>query len=368
VGAGQDADLGRDGPDLVEAARVEPTPVAQDLLPQDLLAEAVVDGVDRRLLLGLVFGNGGRVRVTDLLHARVHLELVRLPHRLVEGGAHRVLDVGDERGVDGLLGDRALGLAHPVAELDLERHDLLDRVVPLGEGLHHRRLADLLRARLHHHDRLGGAGHEQIQLALRLEIGGGRVDDDPVVPVPDAHGPHRVLERDVGDVERGGRADDGERVRVVLEVGREQQADHLRLAGVALGEERPQRPVDHPRGEDLLLVRAALALEEAAGDLAARVVVLAVVHRQGQEVDPDPRLLLRARRGEDDRVAQPHHRGPVGLLRDLARLDREGVVAERQLEFLHHCLGSLAGVIARISWEARSAPRRRARRRKKDGG
>ena len=62
----------------------------------------------------------------------------------------------------------------------------------------------------------------------------------------------------------------------------------LGLAGVALGEERPQRAVDHARGEDLLLVRPALALEEAAGDLAAGVGVLAVVDGQGQEVDARP--------------------------------------------------------------------------------
>ena len=61
---------------------------------------------------------------------------------------------------------------------------------------------------------------------------------------PDAHRADRGVEGDVGDVEGGGGADDGQGVGVVLHVGGEQEADDLGLAAVALGEERPQRAVD----------------------------------------------------------------------------------------------------------------------------
>ena len=240
------------------------------------------------------------------------------------------------------------------------RHDLLDDVVALDEGLRQHRppctswaLASTMTIAS------SVPGHQQVQLALRLEVGGGGVDDEGAVPVADAHRAHRPVERDVGDHERGRGADDGQRVRVVLQVRREQQADDLRLARVALGEERPQRAVDHPGGEDLLLVRPALALEEAAGDLAARVVPLAVVDRQGQEVESHPRLALRARRRQDHGVAEAHHDRSVGLLGHLPRLDRQGVAAKGHFHSIHFSL---------LSAHRRAPPSRRAGNRRSGPG
>ena len=51
---------------------------------------------------------------------------------------------------------------------------------------------------------------------------------------------------------------------------REHGADDLHLVAEALRPERPDRAVDHPRGEGGALAGASLALEEAAGDLARR--------------------------------------------------------------------------------------------------
>ncbi len=262
-------------------------------------------------------------------------------------------------GIDLLLRERALRLAHPRAEVLLHRDDLLDDVVALDEGGGQDVLRDLLRARLDHHDRVLGAGHQQVQLALRLEVGGGGVDHEGPVPVAHPHRADRPVERDVGDDERRGGADDGEGVRVVLEVGGEQQADDLGLARVALGKERPQRPVDHPGGEDLLLVRPSLALEEAAGDLAARVVALAVVDREGQEVESHPRLALRARRRQDHGVAEAHQDCSVGLLGHLPRLDRQGVAAKGHFHSIHFSL---------LSALCRDRPRGAGNRRSGRGG
>ncbi len=232
----------------------------------------------------------------------------------------------------------------------------------LDEGLRHHLFRDLGGARLDHHDRVLGAGHEQVQLALRLEVGVRGVHDELPVPVADAHRADRALERDVRDVEGGRRADDRQRVGVVLHVRREQEADHLRLAGVALGEERPQRPVDHPGGQDLLLVRPALALEETAGDLAAGVVALAVVDRQGQEVEADARLALRAGGGEDDGVAQAHEDGAVGLLGHPPRLQGQGVAAQGQFQSFHALsLSATAGARPRGCREQRGAGLRAGR-------
>ena len=62
----------------------------------------------------------------------------------------------------------------------------------------------------------------------------------------------------------------------------------------ALGEERADRPVDQPRGEDFLGRRPTLALDEAAGKLARGIGLLAVVDGQREEVEAFP-----ARGGDD---------------------------------------------------------------------
>ena len=73
---------------------------------------------------------------------------------------------------------------------------------------------------------------------------------------------------------------------IVLLVRRDRQHDELDLVPEALGEERAERAVDQPGGEDLLLGRTPLALEEAAGDAPAGVGPLAVVDAEGKEVLP----------------------------------------------------------------------------------
>ena len=219
--------------------------------------QPVVDGGERGLLLRLVLGDRRDVRVLHLLHLGVGLDLALGPRGRQERLGQGALDLRHEpRGRPPSSRRGASALPTRARRSFCMRDDLLDDVVALDEGLRHHVLRHLVGARLDHDDRVLGAGHQQVQLALRLEVGGGGVDDEGAVPVADAHRAHRPVERDVGDHERGRGADDGERVRVVLQVGGEQQADDLRFARVALGEERPQRAVDHPGGQDLLLVRA----------------------------------------------------------------------------------------------------------------
>ena len=132
---------------------------------------------------------------------------------------------------------------------------------------------------------------------------------------------------------------------------------------VALGEERPQRAVDHARGQDLLLVGPALALEEAARDLARGVGVLAVVDGEGHEVDPGPRILLRVGGGQDDGVAQPHHHRAVRLLGHAPRLEGQGVAAQRHFHAFHRHVFFLRSARGRPL----AVPERRTRARMKAG-
>ena len=170
------------------------------------------------------------------------------------------------------LGQLALG----GAELpDLLVGDL-ERVEQLGLG-------DLVRARLDHQERVVGAGHDQVELGLG-DLGLVGVDHELALELADAHRAHLGRERDVGQGQRGGGAVHREDVVGMHVVDAHRRRDDLRLAVPALREQRPDRPVDHARGEDALLGGAALALEEAAGDLPGGVHALLDVHGQGQEV------------------------------------------------------------------------------------
>ena len=111
-------------------------------------------------------------------------------------------------------------------------------------------------------------------------------------------------------------------------VGREDGADHLHLVPEALRPERPDRAVDHARGQDGALGRPPLALEEAAGDLPGRVHPLLDVDGEREEVRAFARLHAALRRCEHHRVARADDDGAVGLLRELAGLERDLAAAD----------------------------------------
>ena len=189
----------------------------------------------------------------------------------------------------------------------------VERVEDLGLG-------DLVGAGLDHQDGLVGAGDHEVEVGL--ERGPPRrVDDEVAVDLADAHRADRRRERDVGDHQRGGGAVHREDVVRVDVVDRQRDRDELRLAAPALGEERADRAVDHAGGEGALLAGAALALEEAAGDLARGVHPLLDVDREREEVDVAQ--VAGGRGGEHHRVARADDHGAGGLLGQLAGLERD---------------------------------------------
>src|SRR5204862_1483282 len=102
-------------------------------------------------------------------------------------------------------------------------------------------------------------------------------------------------------------------------VDRHRVRHDLRLAAPALREERADRTVDHARGERALLSGTALALEEAAGDLARGVHALLHVDRQREEVHVAD--VPRRGSGENHRLALSHYYSTARLLGELAGLE-----------------------------------------------
>ncbi len=88
---------------------------------------------------------------------------------------------------------------------------------------------------------------------------------------------------------------------------------NLHFVHEPLGEQRTQRAIDQPGGENFLGGRPAFALHEPAGEFAGGGAALAVVHLQREEVDPFARVGAN-HRGEDDGVAVLNGDRAVGEL------------------------------------------------------
>ena len=200
------------------------------------------------------------------------------------------------------------------------------------EGVEDLGLGDAVGAALDHQDRLVGAGDDQVHLELleRLLLG---VDDEVAVELADPDRADVLGDRDRRDRERGGGAVHRQDVVGVDVVHRHRLADQLRLAVPALGEERADRPVDHPRGQGGLLAGPRLAAEERAGDLARGVVLLLDVDGQGQEVHVAQ--VARGRGAEDHRVAGAHDDGSARLTGELAGLEGDLLAADLHRDAAH---------------------------------
>ena len=159
---------------------------------------------------------------------------------------------------------------------------------------------------------------------------------------------------------QGGRgADHRQHVRIIGAVGGDRARLDLHLVAIRIGEQRPDRPVDQPRRQDLLGGRPALALDEAAGELARGIGLLAVIDGQGEEIEALP-----AGRGDDGdqrhRVADSHDHGTAGLLGEMTGLDAQELAADGSLD-------KLAWISRCWTWTlpggngARRAPARRGR-------
>ena len=141
----------------------------------------------------------------------------------------------------------------------------------------------------------------------------------------------RFRQRNIRDREGSPGGCDGQGLRGMGAVVRDDPQEHLRLGAPPLLEVGPQRPVDQPRHERLAVVGPAVALEERARGSARGREALGVVDLQRNERAV---ALLRGRRAsgarrrrggaggrQNDSLPVGEGYGAVGLARDLSRLD-----------------------------------------------
>src|SRR4051812_28952815 len=325
----------------------QPPQVVLELLAHDRLDR------DRALLL------------EDRVQGHTHLQLLRdvlLRHRVGDRADFLLEDLLDDVGglAEALLLDaRPDGVAvlalEPLCRRRVEplrlpdlRAELVLRVAELDdlamcdlERLEELVLGHLVRAGLDHGQAVLRADDDQVEVgALRLLQR--RVDHELALDQCHPDRADRPEEGQRRDSQRRRDGVDAENVVRGHHVGREDRGDALRLVAVALREERPHRAVGHPGGEDGALGRAALPLEEPAGDLAGGVHALLDVDRQREEVRAFARLRPALGRAEDDGLTGADDDRSVGLLRQLAALERNLLAADLDGHGNRHPCGVLS--------------------------
>jgi len=318
----------RDRTDLVVLATVD-TGSTEDRLTFDGLLDLLEEALDLFGETAVVRSVGGQSGDALLLD-------------LADGGRALVLALGGGGGDDAVLvlegpvtqlrvhlgGDEdLLRLAGLGLQLVNELDDVLDDPVGHGQRVDHVALGELLGGGLDHGDAVLVAGDDEVEvavLATSLVSGPG---DELTVDRADAHRAEAGLEGQAADTHGREGRDHCQDVRVVLAVVGQNVAHHLDFGLVAVGEHRPDRAVDQAHGQDLFGRRATFALEEAAGDLARGLGLLAVVADEREEVDVLPCVAGRRSR-EHHRLAEGRNDRAAGLTRDLSRFQFDALAAD----------------------------------------
>ncbi len=196
----------------------------------------------------------------------------------------RVIGVIEHRRRKGAL--RFAGLGNQFIN---RSHNLFDLAVSkLDRGQDHL-FGFLFCARLDHHDAVLVADYHDVHCRRgALRVGG--IHHKLAVHASHAHRAHRRAKRNVGERQSRGRAIDADHIGVVFLVGGKNQRNQLRFIAKSIREERAQRPIDLATRQNLLFAGPALALDKSAGNASAGVGVLAVIHREREEIDAFPRV------------------------------------------------------------------------------
>ena len=182
----------------------------------------------------------------------------------------------------GVNGRFSLPLRGAQALLQLDQR--LDGLVREQERVDDDVLLQLVHLALDHHDRvLLAATMMSMSLFSRSANVGFATNWPSMRPTrTPASGPAHTRSEMCSAARRAGHR---EHVGRVLLVERDHVRDDLRVDEPALGEQRADRAIHEAADQDLRVGRAALAAEEAAGDLARRVELLLVLAGQRHEVD-----------------------------------------------------------------------------------
>ena len=206
-----------------------------------------------------------------------------------------------------------------------------------GHGAEHHFLGQFLGFGLNHQHAFMRAGEDQVQRGL-VHLRDGRVKDILAIDPADTGGGNRAEERNTRQAQGRRGADHRGDVGIVLHVMGQNGTDDLRLALEGGGEERPDRTVDQAADKGLVLGGTALALEEAARDLAGGERLFLIVDRQREEILARLRAVRCNSGTKNGGLAEADHHRAICLTGHLAGLeDERGAVPVKLFaEYLEH--------------------------------
>ena len=331
MGARQDADFRDDRTHRLAVAAVDALAGIEDGVAHDVLLELLellLDQLGLEIFRDHLFERGV-LHVFDLVAARL------LVHFAISGA-----QIGLGKLAQALLG--ALGgfrlrrqdarlLRRLLGQADDRVDDRLETAMAEHDRVEHLLLGQFLGFGFDHQHAFLGAGDHQVEAQFR-QLVDLRIEHVLAIDEADARRGDRAHEGNARDRQRGGGADHGDDVRIVLQVMGDDRADDLGLVAEQRVEQRADRAVDQAGGENLLLGRTAFALEEATGDLAGGETFFLVVDREREKINSSLRLFGGDRGAEHDGFAIGHEHGPVRLAGDMAGF--QGELAPAPHDFL----------------------------------
>ena len=153
--------------------------------------------------------------------------------------------------------------------------------------------------------------------------------------------PTRTPRQDVGEGQVGNgqgraRAHDGERIGVLLGIGREHHGDDLGFVEEPFGEQRTDRPVDQPAGENFFFRGTSLAFDKAARNFAGGVSVFAIVNGERKESGSRFGLFVSAGADQYHRIAGTNDDRAVRLFGHSACFERDLAIAQINFKSVDH--------------------------------
>ncbi len=330
----QHVHLGFDAAHRLEVATIDALAGADDVPAHDVGFELLENAAELRL----------QRRVSIARHHRRHgLGLGGVDHRIAllllrrrECGAQILLDqplhlrlLG--AGVGRLEVPRLL--RRLLRELDDRLDHRLETAMAEHDGLEHLLLAELLGFRLDHHHGVMGAGDDEVEIAVGHLVDH-RIEHELAADQADAGAADRTKERQARKRQRSRRGYQRKNVGIVLEIVAQHRDDDLGLVLEPFDEQRADRTIDQPRGQRVLLGRAAFTFEKAAWNLAGGEKLLLVVDGQREKIDARLRLFRGDDRGQQARLAVLGINRGVGLARHAARLERQLATAPINLDLV----------------------------------
>ncbi len=330
-------DLTRDLTDVFQTTSVGAFALIEDLATHGRLLDAAQDLADVLRVLGVLLVLFGERR-DDVFGHRGHRLIPLLLVTEVEGLSHlggsHTFDLFLQVGIG--CGRRPLHVRHAMAfeKLVLERAQLFDACMRDPERFENLTLRHLESAALDHRDRFRGARYDDVDVGV-LELLEGRVQHPGVLDAAHSDRGHRRVERDLRHVERHRGTQHGEHVGIVFLVRGQNEAGDLRLVSEPLRKQGPDGPIDAARGENLLLARPPFALEEAAGDLARSVRLLAILDGEGEKWEVGWPV-LHCGRNQHHRIAVLHEARALREFGHTADFERQCPSCELALHPLNH--------------------------------